>query len=959
MSPERWEQITEIYNSAQELEENEQESFLEKACADDESLLYEVKSLLTADGNAGSFIAENAVKDSPSLLTLENFTTLSGQTLGQFQIISHIGSGGMGEVYLAKDLRLNRHVALKALPISSSGNRIYLLRFQTEAKAAATLNHPNVATIFSVEDIDGQPFFTMEYVEGKTLDTLIPEGGLSLRVFLEWFVDLAGALSHAHEKGIVHRDIKPGNIMVTSEGVPKILDFGLAQIDPKKVAHDSSTLSMTQPGQILGTPSYMSPEQAEGEKIDNRSDIFSFGIVMYEAITGERPFKGESYAAIVSQLLTKEPPPISDIKPDTPFLLSRVIMRCLHKSASRRFQTMDEVRVILEEIKAAVEAGGEIVIGARKLASEKSGILQKRILVPLFLLIFLAAGLGIYFYTTIIPKPPISFEDLTIRKLSQTNDVVYAHITPDGKSVAYNTIEDNGERSLWIRRVEDRNALRLLPPQPVFFWGGLTISKDGSQIYYINAERNAPQGTLYRVSSLGGTPRKLVESVNDLGSLSPDGKRILYVRYGEKMQLLSANVADGSDEREILSTLSTSSTDLRQIYRDPHFSADGENIFFIKFELIKGEEYWSLVEIPATGGEERVIINARKPKINEIAVLKDGNGLLLNAVESISNLPQIFHISIADGKETRITNDLNSYFGISVDGGGDSIVTTQRSFAKDLAVFESGDPGEEKKITNEANIFETAVFTPDGKIVYDAIDNNRPHIWIMNADGSDQHQLTPNDSTDFQPLVTPDGRYIIFISERTGERKIWRMNIDGSDPQNLTPVNGRMFSHTFLPDKQSIFFHWTTPEKKAMGEVPIGGGEIREYPLFGDDYTAVSPDGKQVAFVFFDEREKRRKIRIHPFNNEEPSSVFDISPMSFLKWTADGSGLLYREIETDTESNSTIFRQSITGGKPQIFLSVEPNEVYNASQSIDGKKTVVVNGRLIANAVILTKINSH
>ena len=497
-----------------------------------------------------------------------------------------------------------------------------------------------------------------------------------------------------------------------------------------------------------------------------------------------------------------------------------------------------------------------------------------------------------------------------------------------------------------------------LPPQPVFFWGGLTISKDGSQIYYINAERNAPHGTLYRISSLGGTPRKLVETVNDLGSLSPDGERILYVRYGEKMQLLSANAADGSDEREILSTLSTSSTDLRQIYRDPHFSADGENIFFIKFELIKGEEYWSLVEIPAKGGEERIIIKPRKPKINEIAVLKDGNGLLLNAVESFSNLSQIFYVSIADGKETRITNDLNPYFGISADDGGNTIVTAQRSFAKDIAIFESDNPNQAKKITNEANIFETAVFTPDGKIVYDAEDNNRPHIWIMNADGSNQHQLTPNDSTDFQPLVTPDGRYIIFISERTGERKIWRMNIDGSNPQNLTPVDGRLFSHTFLPDNQSVFFHWNKPEKKAMGEVPLMGGEIKEYPLFGDDYTAISPDGKQVAYVFFDERDKKRKIRIRPFESEEPSTVFDISPISFLKWTADGKGLIYREIETDAESVSTIWLQPVSGGKPQIFLSVKPDEVFNASQSVDGKQTVAVSGYLVANAVILTKIKS-
>ncbi len=953
MTPEFWAQVTDIYNSALEIESGKRKDYLDNVCAHDKILRTEVESLLAADAEGINFISGNALKDSPSFFSEIKSTNLSGQTLGQFQIISHIGSGGMGEVYLAKELRLDRLVALKALPISLSGNRTYLMRFQTEAKAAATLNHPNVATVYSVEEINGQPFFTMEYVDGKTLDSLIPEHGLSLKLFLEWFGDLADALSHAHEKGVIHRDIKPGNIMITSAGVPKILDFGLAQIDPKKVTDESSTLSLTQPGQILGTPSYMSPEQAEGERIDNRSDIFSFGIVMYEAITGERPFKGESYAAIVSELLTKEPAAISDIKPDTPFLLSRLIVRCLHKSASRRFQTMHEVRVILEEIKAAVEAGDTIVNSAPGFVQKKDSAFQKRIFVPLLLMIFLAVGFGFYLFTKETPRSPVSFQNLTLRKLSQSNNVVYAHISPDGKSVAYNTIEDNEERSLWIRNVEDKNALQLLPPQPVFFWGGLSISKDGSQIYYITAERDADHGTLYRTSSLGGTPRKIVENVNDLGSLSPDGERVLYVRYGKKMQLLSATASDGGNEVEILST------EARQIYRDPQFSADGTKIFFIKFELIKGEEYWSLVEISSSGGKERVIIPLRKPRINEIAVLKDKSGLVVNAVDSISNLPQIYYVSISDGKETRITNDLNAYFGISVSDDVETIVTAQRHSSNNISIFAEGESIQEKQLFKEDNIYSTAVFTPDGKIVYDAEDNNRPHIWIVNADGSNPQQLTPNDSTDFNPFVTPDGRYIIFLSERTGERKIWRMENDGSDPQNLTPVEGRIISHSFLNDKKTVFFIWNREEKKAIGEVPLMGGEIKEFPLVGEGLTAISADGKRFAYIFYDEKDKKRKVRIRPFETDEPSTVFDISPIRFLKWTIDGKGLLYRANETGKESASTVWIQPVSGGDPRPFLSVKPDAVIDVSQSKDGKQVVVVSGKLLTDTVMLTKIEQN
>ncbi|HEX8734316.1 MAG TPA: protein kinase, partial [Pyrinomonadaceae bacterium] len=941
MTPEKWEQISEIYHSALEIDSSERRrAFVEEACADDESLRREVESLLAANSELGDFIAEPVVKDIAPLLTLENApsVSLAGKSLGHYRVVSRIGSGGMGEVYLAKDSKLNRSVAIKTLPVSLSSDPNHLRRFQTEAKAAATLNHPNVATVYSVEESGGQPFITMEYVAGKSLDAFIPSGGLELKTFLEWFIPLSDALSHAHEKGIIHRDIKPGNIMITAEGVPKILDFGLAQIDKAAgaAAEDLSTLDMTEPGQVFGTPSYMSPEQAEGRAVDHRSDIFSFGVVMYQALAGERPFKGDSYAAIVSELMTKEPRAVSEIKTETPFLLSRLVMRCLCKERRKRFQTMREVRAILEETKAAVEAGGSLKSSSlRFLKSKAENSRRVRIFAPLVLLAIFAASFALYSFFQDKPQPPVSFENITLRKLSQTNNVLFAQVTPDGKSIVYYTLDENEGRTLWIRRVEDKNALLLLPSQPVQFWGGITVSPDGTQVYYISAGKDARHGTLYRISSLGGAPRKLIETVNDLGSLSPDGARVLYVRYGEnRMQLLSANAADGSDERVI------HSAGANYIFRDPQFSLDGKSIFFIKFERIDGEEFWSMVEIPSGGGAERVILPLRKPRIGEIAVLKDGSGLLVNATDANSNLQQLFHVSLPDGIETRVTNDLHSYFGVSVSSDGKTIVTAQRNTARDIWTVSVAETSNARKLTIESNVNSNAVWTPDGRVVFDALDNNRPHIWIMNGDGSGAQQLTPNDSSDYEPRVSPDGRFIIFTSRRTGETKIWRMNIDGSNPQLLTSVSGATYGPAITPDGQTVLFQWMRENRRILGRVPLAGGEITEQELYSPNTNlfAVSPDGKQVAHVLYDEANKRYRVRVRPIERDESLSVFDITPTNFLLWTPDGKGLLYRENEPSRASSSIVWLQPIAGGEPKQFLSVKPDQIFNLSLSNDGKQ---------------------
>lgn len=950
MTPERWEQITEIYHSALELDSSEQKNFLEKVCAGDDRLRREVESLLAADAEAGDFIAEPIVKNAASVLKIETELSLEGKKLAHYRIVSPIGAGGMGEVYLAEDLKLGRRIALKILPDEFGGDAQILQRFRIEARAAAALNHPCIATLYSVEEIENCYFITLEYVAGENLADVISRGETDLETSLNLFLCLADALAHSHEQGVVHRDIKPGNVMIKADGVPKILDFGLAQIDRAKDVHSASTLKLTQNGQIFGTPSYMSPEQAEGKAVDHRSDIFSFGVLMYETVTGTRPFKGDGYASIVSELLKTEPPSVAELKPETPFPLARLIERCLHKSRGRRPQSMREVCAVLEEIKAAVEAGASSDSFAKRLLPKPET--SARLWIFTVLSLFIAAFSVFAFYYFRPTQPPIHFANMTLRKLSQTNNVRFAHVTPDGKSVVYQTVDENDRRALWIRRVEEKNALQLAAPQAVLYWGGFAVSPDGEQIFYIAAEPDARHGALYRISSLGGAPRKLNDAANDVGAVSPDGSRILFVRYGTRNQIISANAADGGDERVI------QTGEPNHIFRDPQFSSDGGTVFYSKLEKREGEEFWSLVEIPVAGGAERTILSPRKQRIGELAVLKNGGGLLINKTDAVSNLQQIFHVALPDGELQRVTNDLNSYTGVSASDDGHRIVTLQRHQSSDIWIAAGGAA---EKITTESNVYDDAVFTPDGRIVYDATDNNRPHIWVMNADGSGAQQFTPNDSSDFEPRVSPDGRFIVFTSERTGERKVWRMNIDGSNPQLLTNVAGATSSAIVMPDAQTVYFTWAKRDGAVLGKISLGGGgaPIAEQPLFSNYLWSLAPDGKQVAYVFYDEPSRDYKVRVRPLDADEPSTIFDISPTFFLSWTADGKNLLYREIEPSQTSNSTVWRQPLAGGEPKPFLSVYPDAVFNVAQSADGVKTAIVRGKFSSDAVLLTRINQN
>src|SRR6266404_4878935 len=360
MTPERWEQVGKLYQAALALPPDERDTFLDDACGDDTAMLREVESLLAAEDEAGSFLAAGAMKDAAKMLVAEKFLPLVGKELGHYQVLSLLGTGGMGDVYHAEDIRLKRKVAVKLLPAELTANGDRLRRFEQEAQAASALNHPNIITIHEIGKVDGLNFIVTEFIAGETLRGRMAKERMDLPAVLDVAIQAASALAAAHAVGIVHRDLKPENIMLRPDGLIKVLDFGLAKlIEPPTATVNSEAATVarvdTKMGTVMGTAQYMSPEQARGLKVDARTDIFSLGVVLYEMLAGRPPFTGESTADIISVVLQKEPQPLSTLAPDTPAELQSIISKALRKNKDERYQTVKDLLIDLTTLKQELE----------------------------------------------------------------------------------------------------------------------------------------------------------------------------------------------------------------------------------------------------------------------------------------------------------------------------------------------------------------------------------------------------------------------------------------------------------------------------------------------------------------------------------------------------------------------------------------------------------------------------
>ena len=824
MTPERWQKINEVFQSVVELETEDRRAYLDRACDGDESLRGQVETLLAANEDAGTFMAGNAAEDVGHLLE-DDSRTLSGQSLGHYDIISELGSGGMGRVYLAHDSKLNRPIAVKTLPVSFSGKEDYVKRFQTEAKAAATLNHPNIATVFSVEETDEHNLFiTMEYVEGKSLNRMIPSGGLDLRTFLEWFISIADALAHAHAKGIVHRDIKPGNIMITQAGNPKILDFGLARIDKTTELHEDSTL--TKPGQVLGTPAYMSPEQAEGKQTDYRTDIFSLGVLMYECITGRKPFTGDNYASVVSALLTKDPQNIAEIKPDVPYLLSRLIMKCLRKESRYRYQSMDEVRVILTEIESAFGSGASLASSGTYPLSKPSGVSPNLLYAAFGVIALLALFAGWTWFSRSTNDDKL-VQRFSIHSERPTNiSVLDAKISPDGKNLILND-SSSREDHLYIRSL-DSFEIRLLEGtddhEVPFF------SPDGTWVGYTTRSDK-----IKKIPIEGGTPVTICEACPSIrsGHWGDDGW--IYYSSNKGLQRVSS---DGGKPEELTQVDSEKGENNHYM---PQLLPDRETVLFSigrsdhpKLAILSlADNKWSYIEEAGKAWFGKYvstghIIFARG---KQLMVLPFDLGTRNVTGKATFALPDLF----AMAPNIEISENGTLIYLPTISRTDNQVVWVDRFGNATPAIEEKGD-------------FNAPRLSPDGSRIAVERDDD---IWVYELRTGGKIRITSDGKNEI-PIWSRDGKWIYYGSEKDTVFAVHRKSANGTgEAEEITSGKYRLRPYSISPDnvltvaannKEGIVIEALTLEDKKR-RVIIGTKYREDTPRF-------SPDGKWLAYFF-------------------------------------------------------------------------------------------------------------
>jgi len=1000
----RWQRVKEIFDGALELHGAEREAFLDQSCDGDTEVREEVDSLLRSYEVAGSFMEAPAVAQAADDLASEQKLT-PGQRIKHYQIVNLIGEGGMGEVYLATDTVLGRRIALKVLPAFVSKDPERLRRFTQEARAASRLSHPNVCVVHEIgETDDGRPFIAMEYVEGMTLRERIRNQGMKLGDVLDIAIQIAEGLIAAHEAGIVHRDIKPENIMIRPEGYVKILDFGLAKLTERHKSVTTTTMPTllfhSTPGVVIGTAAYMSPEQARGVAVDERTDIWGLGVVLYEMASGRAPFTGETPTDVVVAIVERDQPPISEHVEGAPPELERIVRKALRKDRNERYQIVKEMAIDLRSLRKELEVNSmlerSIVPGTGSSASSeyarasterdrnvktnelqqartnihKAGGMSSRAwtgLAALAAIVLALAGYGFYkLRGRSETKLRVPFERVEVTKLTTNGNALMGAISPDGKYVAYVTGE-SGRESLWLRQVDINSNAQLVAPRAGRYLG-VAFSPDGNYVYfgYAESQRN-DAGQIYRLPVLGsGASAMRVELQEALPSISRDRKRIAFIRFDHEAQtdsLIVAN-ADGSGE-QVIGTRKWPQRFGWDVLWRPEWSADDQTLML---PVISSDPSYTgdtstnylvtLLEKDLASGAERTIplSNQKFDEVGRVTVHADGNGVIMLAKAHGAAFVQIWQL-FRDGSQRTVTSDLSDYRELGLRADGSALITVQTQTLSRLWLLRNNDSKPVPIGSGTSRYYDLST-APDDKILYASDASGIADIFEIAATGGDERQLTSAGGRNYAPVVSPDNRYVVFHSNRSGVFQIWRINRDGSSPRQLTFEVSESTWPTFSPDGKWILFQHADPDHpNSLWRVSIDGGAPEQVTEGIAIRPAVSPDGKFVAFWHNDAQQNSRwRLKVISFEGGATFNIFDVAGTvqvqwdTPLQWSPDGKYLVYVDHSGGIDN---LWGQPIDGGAPKQLTNFDEGKIFAFAWLKDG--SLVTSRGVLTSDVVLIK----
>ncbi len=908
------------------------------------------------------------------------------QTISHYRITGQVGSGGMGVVYEAEDLNLGRKVALKFLPPQLSRDQNALDRFLLEARTASALNHPNICTIYAVEKAgegtEAQSFIAMELLEGQNLDYKVMSGPMAVGPLLDIAIQLADALDAAHAKGIIHRDIKPANIFLTPRGQVKVLDFGLAKLTRPDLemstigaTQDSPSPHLTSPGATVGTISYMSPEQARGEELDTRTDLFSLGTVIYQMATGKLPFPGATSAVVFHAILELDPVSPLQLNAALPPKLHEIIEKLLEKDRDLRYQSAADLRGDLKRLKRDVESGrkpvasGSTSIPVAASPSAASNALSSTaeavrpassstvvaavgrhkvgtgVTALLGIVVLLAASYGVYALLTRHRMRP--FRNFTVTKVTEEGNAALAAISPDGKYILSLMRDSNGLASLWLRNVPTNSNTQVQPPADVYY-NGLRFSPDGNYLYFVRSDPGNPElKFLFRAPLLGGTAEKLAEDVDSNVTFSPDGRKVAFMRFDNpeqgKYRLIVRSLDSGEE------TVLTGGANVQGLY-NPSWSPDGKTILCVANQ--PGDALTGLMAVDVSNGQQHLILGADSALANP-TWLPGGRGVLVVDRGRSSNYTQlqISFVPYPDARLEPVTRDTNNYSGLSLSADGEVLSTVLSEDRWNLEVMSTASSGVDAHAVASAAAYTNFTFTHDGRLIFDK--ENRL-FWISLDSGAKGAFATVPDSADGDPWECADGRTVVFLSGLhggKGSQNVWREDVSGGNLKQLT--QGKLDNLPICaPDSRSVYY---VDGNGIVMQVPIDGGasrKVSETPAAG--FFDISPDGHTVAFATIDHvaghEEKLALVATDTGVTMKMLGLQHPRSTTLIHFSRDGKSMIYTVRENGADN---LWQQPLDGSSGKYLTSFKAEHIWDFHWSPDGSKLGMVRGHTDSDVVLI------